>query len=73
MNKVYFVIPLIGLLIFGGFYYNFTSQYEAKAKEAAARVEQDKKDRAARDVKNREALANPEALDLFQARHELDE
>ena len=55
MNKVYLIIPLVGLLIFGGFYYNFTSQYETKAKEAAAKVEQDKKDRAARDVLNREA------------------
>ena len=55
MNKVYLIIPLVGLLIFGGFYYNFTSQYEAKAKEALAKVEQDKKDRAARDVLNREA------------------
>jgi len=55
MNKVYFIIPLIGALIFGGFYYNFTSQYEARARVVAAKVEQERKDRAAQDIKNREA------------------
>ena len=55
MNKLYVIVPLVGLLIFGGFYFNFTSQYEAKAKEAAAKIEEAKKERAAQDIKNREA------------------
>ena len=55
MNKVYFIIPLIGLLIFGGFYYNFTSKYDEKIRAELAKVEQAKKERAAQDIKNREA------------------
>jgi hypothetical protein len=54
MNKVYFIIPLIGLLIFSGFYYNFTSKYDERIKAEVVRVEQDKKDRAAKDIANRE-------------------
>jgi chromosome segregation ATPase len=30
MNKIYFLAPLIGLLIFGGFYWNFSRGFEAR-------------------------------------------
>jgi len=70
MNKVYLIIPLIGLLIFGGFYYDFTSKYEARAKEATAKIEQEKKDRAARDIANRE-LAIKAAVET-QAKRKLE-
>lgn len=70
MNKVYIVIPLIGLLIFGSFYYRFTSSYDARIKTEAARVEQEKKDRAARDVANRE-LAIKAAIET-QAKRKLE-
>ena len=46
MNKVYLIFPLIGLLIFGGFYINFDKGYEAKLTAIKARAEQDKKDKA---------------------------
>jgi hypothetical protein len=55
MNKSYFIFPLIGLLIFGGFYINFDRNYEAKVAEAAVKAEQVKKAKAKQDVLNREA------------------
>jgi small-conductance mechanosensitive channel len=55
MNKSYFIFPLIGLLIFGGFYLNFEKGYSAKVAEAAAKAEQAKKDKARQDIINREA------------------
>jgi len=54
MNKVYIIAPLIGLLIFGSFYYRFTSQYDARLKAEVEKVELEKKARADRDIKNRE-------------------
>ena len=55
MNKSYFIFPLIGLLIFGGFYINFDRNYEAKVAEAAVKAEQVKKEKAKQDILNREA------------------
>lgn len=55
MNKSYFIFPLLGLLIFGGFYINFDRNYEAKLEQAKAKAEQVKKDKAKQDVLNREA------------------
>jgi colicin import membrane protein len=70
MNKVYLIIPLIGLLIFGGFYYNFTRKYEDRAREVAAKVEQERKDRAARDIASRD-LAIKAAVET-QARRKIE-
>lgn len=59
MNKVYIIFPLIGMLIFGGFYINFSKGYEAKLADAKAAVEVVKKAKAAQMVKDREvAIAN---------------
>jgi hypothetical protein len=55
MNKVYIIVPLIGLLVFGGFYVSFTKTYDARIAEAKAAVEQEKADKALRDIANREA------------------
>jgi chromosome segregation ATPase len=55
MNKSYFIFPLLGLLIFGGFYLSFEKDYQAKAAQTTARAEQVKKDKAKQDVINREA------------------
>ena len=45
MNKVYIIIPLIALAIFGGFYVNFSKGYDAKVAAAldAYRANQTKK------------------------------
>ena len=41
MNKVYILVPLIGLLIFGGFFYNFSKNYQAsiEARQVVAAAE----------------------------------
>jgi hypothetical protein len=30
MNKIYILVPLIGILVFGGFYWNFAQKYDAQ-------------------------------------------
>ena len=54
MNKIYILVPLIGMLLFGGYYLNFNKGYEAakadKAKEAEALIKAKKE----LDLKNRE-------------------
>jgi DNA repair exonuclease SbcCD ATPase subunit len=46
MNKVYLIFPLIGILIFGGFYVSFTKTYDAKLAAIKAKVEEEKKAKA---------------------------
>ncbi len=70
MNKVYIILPLIGLLIFGGFYHRFTSHYAAEVQRIEAAKEQEKKDRAARDIANRE-LAIKAAIET-QAKRKIE-
>jgi hypothetical protein len=43
MNKVYIIFPLIGLLIFGSFYYSFDKSYSAKLAAIKASIEDAKK------------------------------
>ena len=47
MNKFYIILPLVGLLIFGGFYYQFDKAYKAEqeVKRAAAQAELKEKQR----------------------------
>jgi colicin import membrane protein len=54
MNKIYILIPMIGLLIFGGFYLNFDKGYEAKLEAIRAKAVQELKDKQARDQVARE-------------------
>lgn len=54
MNKVYIIIPLIGLLVFGGFYAQFNKGYEAKVAAVKAKEEADKKAKAQQEIANRE-------------------
>jgi hypothetical protein len=39
MNKFYIILPLVGLLVFGGFYYQSDKAYKAEleVKQAAAK------------------------------------
>ena len=53
MNKIYILFPLVGLLVFGGFYLNFDRQYEAKQEarrvaEQTALKEKQKRDETAK-------------------------
>lgn len=54
MNKVYIIIPLIGLAVFFGFYTNFTKGYEAKQAAIKAQEEAERKEKIRREVANRE-------------------
>jgi len=67
MNKVYIIFPLIGLLIFGGFYMSFDKSYAAKQEAIKAKFEQDKKDKAKKQVTDRE-LAIKAAIEAQSVR-----
>ncbi len=54
MNKFYFICPLIGLLVLGGFYLNFTKTYDAKIAVLKLKAEDEKKAKAQLEIKNRE-------------------
>ncbi len=58
MNKAYFIAPLIMLLIFGGFYWNFAKEYQIKqdAKIAAQK-------KAIEDKKKAELDARKQAIE----------
>jgi hypothetical protein len=53
MNKVYLVFPLIGILIFGGFYLNFHKSDEAKLVAIKTKAEDAKKAKAKQQVTDR--------------------
>mgnify|MGYP001547219560 FL=1 len=55
MNKAYLIFPLIGLLIFGGFYINFNKGYEAKELAMKVKADEEKKAKALQQVADREA------------------
>lgn len=54
MNKAYIIFPLIGLLIFGGFYINFSKGYEAHIAAGKAKAENEKKEKARQQIADRE-------------------
>jgi len=54
MNKVYIIIPFVGILIFGGFYMNFEKGFDARVAASKAKEVQEKKDKALLEQKNRE-------------------
>lgn len=54
MNKVYILLPLVALLVFGGFYVQFDKGYQAKIEAVKKKDEDDKKAKAAQEIANRE-------------------
>ena len=54
MNKAYLIFPLIGLLIFGGFYINFDKGYEAKQLAIKAKADDEKKAKVLQQIADRE-------------------
>jgi len=54
MNKVYIIVPLIALAVFGGFYMNFSKGYTAKIEAIKAQEVEAKKLKAKQEVENRE-------------------
>ncbi len=55
MNKVYLIFPLIGILIFGGFYISFDKSYEAKLEAIKVKADDAKKAKARQLVIDRES------------------
>jgi hypothetical protein len=67
MNKIYFFVPLIGLLLFGGFYMQFNKGYKAEIKAKADKQLQERRAKEEQDLKNRE-LANKMAIEIAEKR-----
>ncbi|HYC72302.1 MAG TPA: hypothetical protein VEB66_13905 [Opitutaceae bacterium] len=53
MNKIYVIVPLIGLLLFGGYFWNFNKGYKLKEQQKREAVEKAVRDKAIEDEKNR--------------------
>lgn len=54
MNKIYILVPLIGMLLFGGYYMNFSKGYEAARAAIKQKADADLKAKKELDLKNRE-------------------
>lgn len=58
MNKIYILIPLIGMLLFGGYYLKFDKGYEETLQKKKADAEAVIKAKKEQDAKNREIAYN---------------
>jgi colicin import membrane protein len=61
-KRIYIIAPILMLVLFGGYYWNFRSQYEAHqaeivAAQKAKKAEKLRQDEAARDIAMADALA----------------
>ena len=58
MKKLYVIVPVIGVLIFGAFYWNFSTEIEAReaAKKEAVRIERETKQKADFEAKKQDLL-----------------
>ncbi|HZZ18959.1 MAG TPA: hypothetical protein VFE25_06295 [Opitutaceae bacterium] len=54
-NKLYFIIPVVALIAFAAYYWNFSSQYEAVEAGKAAAIKQAKNEKLEAEAKAREA------------------
>jgi hypothetical protein len=72
MNKVYIIFPLIGILIFGGFYLSFDKSYAAKVAAIKQKAEDEKKAKIAQQVIDRDKAiqAAVEAQKVNKAKRE---
>jgi len=55
MNKIYILVPLLGLLLFGGYYLNFSKGYDKAQLEKKLEAEAVVKAKKELDLKNRES------------------
>lgn len=51
---VYFLVPIIGVIVFGAYYWNFSSGYEAELAKKAAIVRKHKDEKLIKEQKDRE-------------------
>jgi len=61
-TSIYFIVPILALVLFGGYYWNFRSQYEAHqaeivAAQKAKKLEKLRVEEAAREIAMQDALA----------------
>ena len=75
MKKLYVIVPVIGVLIFGAFYWNFSTEIEARetAKKEAVRIERETKQKADFEAKKKaveEAIALQERRKIEKAERE---
>jgi uncharacterized protein (DUF3084 family) len=54
MNKAYFLVPLIAVILFGGYYWSFKTAYEKKLEDVALAEKQANVERLKVEAKNRE-------------------
>ncbi|AHF90627.1 hypothetical protein OPIT5_10855 [Opitutaceae bacterium TAV5] len=78
MNKAYFLAPIIAVLAFGGFYWNFRSGYQERemAKQAAIRAEKEESLKAEAEARRKaieEAVALQEQRKKERAEKEAQE
>jgi colicin import membrane protein len=53
-NLIYFLVPLVGLVVFGLFYWNFSSKFEAREAAQKAKIKQEKEAKLEKEAKDRE-------------------
>lgn len=67
MNKVYFIAPLVALLVFGGFYMNFAKGHAAREEAKKVAVRQEKEAKLRREAEERRKAVE-DALKLQEKR-----
>lgn len=53
-NLIYFLVPVVGLVVFGLFYWNFASKFEAREAAQKAKVRAEKEAKLEKEAKDRE-------------------
>jgi hypothetical protein len=66
-TKIYFLVPILALILFGGYYWNFRSQYEAHQQAIVAAAKAKKEEKLRQDELAREQ-AIKDAIDAQQQR-----
>jgi hypothetical protein len=68
MNKAYLIWPLIGLLVFGAFYWNASKGFAERDRQVAIQKEKDRQDRITADLLRRKK-AIEDAIKAQEERH----
>jgi hypothetical protein len=66
-TKIYFLVPILALVLFGGYYWNFRSQYEAHQQEIVKAAKAKKEEKLRQDELAREQ-AIKDAIDAQKQR-----
>jgi len=71
MNKAYIIWPVIGLLVFGVFFWNFNKGFKEKQRQEEVRIQNERKERARQEIERRKKAiedANVAAAERTKAR-----